>query len=886
MKTNPSHRPPSFFHRFFLWYCKPELRDHIEGDLLELYQERIIEMGDRKANLYFIIDVLLLFRPGIIKTKREYPSVNNYAMWKSYFKIGWRRILRAKGYSAINIGGLAVGMAIAIFIGLWIHDELSFNKYHKNYNEIGQVWSGSTDQITSKIVGGYSVQMPLGKELRESYPHLFKHVLLSWWPGDHVINSANEKFKLQGMFIQTEVMDMLTLEMIKGSYGSLNNMNSVVISQSAAKTLFGNEDPVGKKLNVDNRMDAEVTGVYADIPRNNRFSDMQFFSSWDLWLSVNDWAKRRVDDWDNRPFNLFVQLQPGVKIENVNAAIRDVYRKKMPADYYKVMEKLHPFIQVVPMSTWHLRSEFVNGKPAEGRITFVWLFGIIGVFVLILACINFINLSTARSEKRAREVGVRKAVGSGKSQLVSQFLSESFLIVLLSFIVSIVLVISLRNWFNNLSDKDISLPFTHPVFWLMVVGFMLITGFIAGIYPAFYLSSFQAVKVLKGALQAGRSATLPRRILVVVQFTVSVIMIIGTVVVYQQIQFARSRPIGYDKNNLITFSANIPAYRDKLKTLNTELLKTGMVTMTAGSSSPVTNIWNSTNGYNWPGKDQNLDAEFAICNVTPDFGRTVGWEIIFGRDFSPEFATDSSQAVVINEAAVKYMKLKDPVGQILEDTDEFGTVKRKWVIIGVVKDLVMESPYEPATETLFYYNDQAEGQLHLRLNPNVSAAKALPEIKKVFASVVPAAIFDYQFVDEEYGRKFSQEVRVGKLSGVFTVLAVFISCLGLFGLASYTAERRVKEIGIRKVMGATVSDLWRLLSKDFVVLVFISCVIAIPAGYFLMDNWLQKFQYRTNIPLWIFLFTSVAAILITLLTVSYQAIKAAMLNPVKSLRSE
>lgn len=886
MKQNPSHRPPSIFHRFFLWYCKPELRDHIEGDLLELYQERITEHGKRKANLHFTIDVLLLFRPGIIKTKREYPSVNNLAMWKSYFKIGWRRILRTKGYSALNIGGLAVGMAIAIFIGLWIHDELSYNKYHKNYEAIGQVWSGATDQQTSEITGGYSIQMPLGKVLKEGYPHIFNKVLLAWGPGDHVLTTGIEKFRMQGMFIENDVLDMLSLRMLKGSYGSMDNLNTIVISQSTAKRLFGETDVLGKRLNMDNRLDVEVTGVYADIPRNNKFGEVQFFSPWDLWVAENDWVKRRTNDWDNRPFNLYVQLQPGVKAETANAVIKDVYKKNMPGDYYKTIEKQKPFVQVIPMSSWHLYSEFKNGRPAEGRIMFVWLFGIIGLFVLILACINFINLSTARSEKRAREVGVRKAVGSGKGQLVTQFLSESFLIVLLSMVLSIALVILLRNWFNILSDKEITLPFTNPYFWLMMFGFILITGFVAGIYPAFYLSSFQAVRVLKGAIRSGRNATLPRRVLVVLQFTVSVVLIIGTAIIYQQIQYARTRPIGYERNNLLTFSTNDRAYRGKFELLRTELSKTGVVSQTAGSSSPVTIIWNTTDGYNWPGRDPNLNAEFAICNVTPDFGRTVNWQIVSGRDFSTELATDSTQAVVINEAAAKYMNLKDPVGKVLEDLDAYGKFKRSWVIIGVVKDMVMESPYSPARQTLFYYNDQALGQFHVKINPVVSAAAALDKIKKVFASVVPDAIFDYKFVDEEYARKFSQEQKIGRLSAVFAVLAIFISCLGLFGLASYTAEQRIKEIGIRKVMGATVIDLWQMLSGSFVVLVLISCIVAIPVAWFLMNSWLQKFEYRTGISIWIFVLTSLAALIITLLTVSYQAITAAMANPVKSLRSE
>ncbi|MBA4055644.1 MAG: ABC transporter permease, partial [Marivirga sp.] len=524
--------------------------------------------------------------------------------------------------------------------------------------------------------------------------------------------------------------------------------------------------------------------------------------------------------------------------------------------------------------------------PSAGRITYVWLFSIVGIFVLLLACINFINLSTARSEKRTREVGVRKTMGSGKGQLVSQFLSESFMVVVVAFVLSVVLVALLQTWFNELADKEIALPFDSLIFWLMAISFIVIIGFIAGIYPAFYLSSFQPVKVLKGALHAGRFAALPRKILVVVQFTVSVVLIIGTIIVYRQIQFAQDRPIGYDRNNLITLDMNDPNYKNKQDVLKTELLRTGVAIEMATSSSPLTSVNNFTNGYEWQGKDPNMDAEFAICNVTRDFGKTVGWEFAAGRDFSENFSSDSLDAIIINEAAVKYMGLKNAVGQKLTDVDEFGQKKWSRTIIGVVKDLVMESPYAPVNPTLYYFNANASRQLHIKINPAVSASVALPTIEAVLNKIVPTALFNYKFVDEEYARKFSQEERIGKLSGVFSVLAIFISCLGLFGLASYVAEQRTKEIGIRKVLGASVSNLWRMLSKDFVVLVIISCVIAIPIAYYFMNGWLQKYQYRTEVSWWIFLITCIGAIAITLLTVSFQAIKAALMNPVNSLRSE
>lgn len=605
-----------------------------------------------------------------------------------------------------------------------------------------------------------------------------------------------------------------------------------------------------------------------------------------MYEATEEFVKRRATDWDNRPFNIYVQLQPNTSFAAVNAAIKDLYKKNVPADFYQVIEKNKPFVQLIPMSTWHLYSEFKNGQPATGRITFVWLFGIIGVFVLLLACINFINLSTARSEERAREVGVRKAVGSGKSQLIAQFLSESLLVVLFAFIFSIGLILLLKNWFNNLADKNIALPFDNPVFWLLAIAFILLTGFMAGLYPAFYLSSFKAVKVLKGVVRSGRSVFLPRKVLVVVQFTVSVVLIIGTLIIYKQVQYSRERPVGYSRDGLITISMNDPGYNGKQEVLKTELLNAGVVSSLATASSPVTAIWNTTSGYDWTGKDPALDANFAICNITPAFGQTVNWQLVQGRDFSTSLPTDTVNSIIINEAAAKYMGMKDPVGKQLIDLDKMGKLKWSKTIIGVVKDMVMESPYDPVRQTIYFYSRNAYSLLHIRINPAVSASVALGKIEATIKKVVPTALFDYKFVDEEYALKFKEEEKIGKLSGVFTILAIFISCLGIFGLASFVATQRTKEIGIRKVLGASVTNVWQMLSKDFVILVFISCVIATPIGYFLMSNWLENYTYRTGIPWWIFVLTFAAAVVITILTVSYQALRAAMMNPVKSLRSE
>ena len=730
------------------------------------------------------------------------------------------------------------------------------------------------------------MQYPVGSTLRTNYPRYFKHVLMAWHLGDFTLSTPENKYDRKGQFIENGALEMLSLKMLQGSWKSLDNPNSIVLSESTARSIFGNENPINKTLRIDNRMEAKVTGVYKDIPRNNRFSEVQFFAPWNLWLTANEWAKKYDTDWDNRPFLIYAELQPGVTMESVNAVIKDLYIKNMPDNYFSKVKQSNPFVQLVPMRTWHLYSEFKEGKPAGGRITFVWLFGIIGLFVLLLACINFINLSTARSEKRAREVGVRKAVGSGRRPLVVQFLTESLLVVILAYLLSVVMLILLKGAFNGLSDKDISLPFDKPIFWMVSISFILFTGLMAGTYPAFYLSSFEPVKVLKGVWRHGRFASMPRKVLVVVQFTVSVVLIIGTVIVYKQVHYARNRPVGYDRQALISVSLNDPAYAGKLELLKTELINSGAVTAVAFASSPITAVWNITNGYKWPGQDPNMDAEFVNCNVTPDYGKTVGWEVIAGRDFSEKFSTDTSDAIIINEAAAKYMGLKKPVGQMLTDLDAFGKPKWSKEIIGVVKDVIMGSPYEPVKQTIYYYRANWMRQLLIKIKGDLSAGTALPKIQQAIASVAPSALFNYKFTDEEYTAKFGQEERIGKLAGVFAILAILISCMGLSGLASFVVEQRTKEIGVRKVMGASVANLWGMLSKDFVVLVIISCVIAIPICYFIMKGWLKKYEYHTDISWWIFAVTALAAVFITMLTVSYQSIKASLLNPVKSLGTE
>ena len=878
--------PPSLPLRFFRWYCHPRVQDYVEGDLMEVYERRVKTLGKRNADWRFAVDVLLLFRPGIVRKMEMYHPQTNYSMYRSYFKIGWRNLLRDKGYSIINIGGLALGMTIAMLIGIWVYDELSFNKSHQNYKDIALFWGGGINPESKEIEGMVFVQYPVGDVLRHNYPQHFKYVSKSFRTGDCAVSIGDDHFRRRGLYVEEDFLSMLSPSMAKGSYQSLVDPNSVVISASAAKAFFGDKDPMNQTLRLENQLDLTVTGVFEDLPQNSSYSEFQLFLPWKLLLVDRPWINGMENNWTQQFVNVHVQLQPNTTLEAANAAIHDLYAKYVPADYYAVIEKNQPFAQLIPMSTWHLYSEFKNGKPAGGRITYVWLFGIVGALVLLVACINFINLSTARSEKRAREVGVRKTMGSYQGQLVTQFLSESMMTVLLAFGAAILLLILTIQPFNALADKAISLPFSQPGFWGISLVFVLLTLLLAGLYPAFYLSSFQPVRVLKGAVNIGRFAALPRKVLVVAQFTVSVILVLGTLIIHKQLQFARNRPVGYELESLISMHLSDPGLIGKVDVIRTELLQTGVVSEVATSSSRLTGVNAFGGAFDWHGKDPSRNMEVIFFNVSPEFGKTVGWEIVSGRDFSADLPTDTKDAIIINEAAARQMGLEDPVGNELTNLNEFGSPIWSKTIIGVVGDIIIESPYQAVRPTIYYFNEKASNVLHIKMDPQVSAHEALPKIEAALHKISPSAFFDFLFVDEEFGDKFNQEVRLGKLSSIFATLAIFISCLGLFGLASFVAEQRKKEIGIRKVMGASVSNLWQMLSSDFVVLVIYACAVAIPIGYYLMNRWLQRYEYHTEIPLWLILATCLGAIGITLFTVSYQSIKSALVNPVKSLRSE
>jgi ABC-type antimicrobial peptide transport system permease subunit len=806
-------------------------------------------------------------------------------MIKNYLKVAWRNLVKNRVTSLINIGGLAVGMAVAMLIGLWVWDELSFDTYHKNYKTIGQIRVHMVDRRTNTQGTNNSVQFPLYTELKANYKENFKHIVMASWNIDNILSTGNKKLSRTGLYMDTEAPEMLTLKMIHGSWAGLKDPYSIMLSESTAKAFFGDANPINRVIKINNKYDVKVTGVYEDLPVNTQFKDLKFLSPIDLWFVDNPWIKQStMTDWQNHFLKIYAEINPNTSFEQVSHNIKDAELKDLHDVKFKDEAALNPQVLVAPMRDWHLHS-YKRGQPDNGPLQMVWLISIIGSFVLLLACINFMNLSTARSEKRAKEIGIRKAVGSLRLQLIGQFLSESFLIVVLAFCLSLVIATLSMPVFNNLAGKQVSMPYQSTWFWLVSIGFIFVTSIIAGSYPALYLSSFKPVKVLKGTFKAGRLASIPRKVLVVTQFTVSVALIICTIVVYKQIQIAKNRPVGYTREGLIMIEKKNSDFDGKYDILRSELKKTGVVSEMSESFGKVTEIASGNGGFKWRGKDPNLNDSFGTLPVSFEYGKTIGWQFEQGRDFSRTFSTDSN-GMVINEAAAKYMGLKNPVGEDVSWKFQDQPM-RYYKILGVVKDMIMESPYDETTPTIFMIKGHVgTSQINVKINPKVSASEALPKIEAVFKKIIPSAPFEYKFADEEYAAKFAAEERIGRLAGVFATLAIFISCLGLFGLASFVAEQRFKEIGVRKVLGATVVNLWGLLSKDFVQLVILSQLIASPLAYYFMHKWLMNYHYRTDISWWVFGVTYFGALAITLLTVSYQSIKAAMANPVRSLRSE
>jgi len=791
-------------------------------------------------------------------------------MIKNYFKTAWRNLWTNKGLSFINIFGLSVGMAFAILVGMWIQYETSFDLFHENADRIAVVRKNTLFNNEKNTQIG--IPLPLYDELKNNYPEV-KRASRMDWGGPHSLMIGNNKFKKRGTYVDPDFLKMFSFPLVTGDMETaLKDPNSIILTESLATTLFGKEDPIGKTIKIDNQFNIQVTAVAKDPPGNSSIY-FEFLAPFEFKVLNYDFVKNAKTQWSNNFLRNVIEIKEGASM--------DVLSKKIgPIMVQKDKEKnKNQTLILQPLSKWHLYDEYKNWVNVGGRIEYVRLFGIIGVFVLLIACINFMNLATARSEKRAKEVGIRKAVGSQRIQLITQFLSESILTTLIAFLLSVILMWAILPFLKDLGFENITIDFTSVSLLLSVLGVCIFTGLIAGSYPALYLSSFSPVKVLKGVLKQGIGAVIFRKVLVVSQFAISIGLIISTVIVFQQIKHAKGRSLGYNPDNLITIDASSDDLAKNYPVLKESLLNTGYIESVSKASSPMTAIYNSWSGFSWEGYDPNVMAVMDVVMTEWDYERTVGLKFKMGRPFSREYKTDSN-AVILNEAALKMIGFKDPVGKTIKLDSTVLT------IVGVVENVLMKNPFQPVSPTVILFNADNVSNIFIRLKSAAGLEKALAAIKPHVEQYNPAVPFEYSFVDEDFQKKFTTENQVAKLAGIFAGLAIFISCLGLFGLAAFMAERRIKEIGIRKVLGASVANLWLLLSKDFVLLVMIACLIASPLAFLLMNGWLQKYDYRIDISWWVFIVAGVLALVIALLTVSTQAIKAAISNPVKSLRTE
>jgi ABC-type antimicrobial peptide transport system permease subunit len=786
-------------------------------------------------------------------------------MLKNYLKIAFRNLWRGKCFSFINITGLAVGMASAILILLWIYNEISYDQFHKNKDYLYQAWNRGT--FDNKLQCWNSTPKILGTTLKQEYPEIAQIARTSsrWF----VTIAGERKLSSSALITDPAFLSMFSFPLLQGDANTaLDNAYSIVVTEKMAKKMFGNNEAMNKVIKIDSN-NFTVTGILKDLPTNTTF-DFEFILPWAYLIKTG----QDDNNWGNNSVFTYVQLKPNTAESAVNGKIKNITKK-----HSNGQEQQEVFLH--PISKWHLYSEFENGKIVGGRIETVRLFGIIAAFILLIACINFMNLSTARSEQRSKEVGIRKVAGATKGLLISQFLGESVLLAFISGVIALLLVQLCLPSFDLLVNKELSIPYSSFYFWISALIFILFTGVLAGSYPAFFLSSFKPATVLKGTFKKVHAFINPRKILVVLQFSFAIILIICTFIVVQQIRYAQNREAGYERGQLVYLWLAGDLYKNAPLFKN-ELLASGVVTSVTKTNSQLTQGFSNTWGLRWQGKDANDKTIFDLFTEDEGLVKTAGLQLIQGRDMDlVNYPTDST-AMLLNESAVKAMGFKNPIGQLVKDDNIV-----EYHVVGVVKDFVLGSPYDPTRPMVIA---GAKGNwfniINMKLKEGTSTAQNLKKIEQLFTKYNPEYPFEYHFADEDYARKFDDTQRTATLTGLFTALTIFISCLGLFGLATYVAEARVKEIGLRKVLGASVLRITALLSKDFLSLVVISIIIASPIAWYAMDIWLQGYSYRINIEWWVFIMAGSLSIIISLITVSYQAIKAAVANPVKSLRTE
>jgi len=787
-------------------------------------------------------------------------------MIKNYLLTALRNFTKNKFYTIINIAGLSIGTTCSILILLWVFDELTYDKFLTKSDRLYQVWVNS--HFDDKINTWRSVPLPTYEGLKTEDSNI-KNTVVADWGGDHLLTVDEKKLMLEGFFVTEEFLEMFEFPLIYGDASTaLDDPNNIVITEETAKVFFGDEDPLNKIIRVDNEGDLKVVAILEDIPKNSSF-EFDYLLPWKFRRQINPWVIDNEDNWGNYSFQVFVELDNPEHKDKVNESIKDLLQKNGEED-------LKPELFLYPMERWRLYSSFENGEEKGGMSDFVQLFSMIAIFIIVIACINFMNLSTARSEKRAKEVGIRKSVGSTKFHLVMQFIAESMMISFAAFVLALLLAQLVLPFYNNMVEKELFINYQSWEIWvfsLIMIGFI---GWMSGSYPAFYLSSFQPVKVLNGSTKSGKKGSWPRKILVTAQFVFSIFLIVATLMIYEQIQLVKNRELGYNQDNLVFVELN-KELKDNYQVLKEELLMNGLIESATISNSAVTQI-NSNNFLGWPGKPEEQRVIFTTITCNYDYAKTLGVEMLLGRDFSEDHVSDSS-AIIVNKTAMDLMQLEDPIGTEL---DLWG---QKRTLIGIIDDVLMGSPYQEV-KPLFMIMDDWWGYITMRVGKTDDLSDRIGEISEVFRKYNEAYPFDYQFADLEFQKKFSTIEMTNKLATIFASLAIFITGLGLFGLAAFTAEQRTKEIGVRKVLGATVMNIINLLSKDFSILVVVAFVITAPLSWWALNSYLERYQVRIDIELWVFPFTGIVVLLFALLIVTSQALKAAHANPATSLRDE
>ncbi|WP_221390985.1 ABC transporter permease [Dyadobacter sp. NIV53] len=881
-----SGQPPRYLTSLLNRLIAPHLREQVLGDLQERYTRRASVHGKDKAKRRYLIEALAYMRPVFIRRqKNEFPSpvfLGPY-MIKNYFKIAFRNLVKNKGISAINIFGLALGILCCLFIFLWVQDEKRVDNFHDRGQDLFAVYETTTSN--GKVNGSYSTSFLVApgssnpsfalENMNESIPEVEYQAYYATgyelpWGHPETFQVGEKKVKLDGSRAGRDFFKIFSYKLIEGTAETaLNDIGGVAISKRMAEMFFGSPaKAMGKTMRYESRLNFKVTAVFDNIPRNSSLR-FDYLFNWEAQKTKLEFASNEIRS--------YLKLSQSADVAKVEGKINNYLAKRL--EKRKGVERRAGLIK---FSDQYLYGSFEDGKPQGGRIEYVRIFSGAGFFILLIACINFMNLSTARSVKRAREVGLRKVVGSSRMSLVLQFFGESLLFSFLAMLISLVFLILLLSAFNDLTGKEIGFPIAEPSFWLFLIILLLLTGIAAGSYPALYLSSLKPVRILKGMVRFTQGGLWFRQGLTVFQFAMSILLLIATIVISQQTRFVQNTHLGYDRQDLIYVRIE-----GKLSSKNNYLLFKNRVSQLAGvtmvdrsTEAPHDMGFSVADAIDWQGKEKNASVYFSPASVGMDFVKLMNLEIAAGRDFSKDMATDSTDAFLVNEEAIRQMGLKNPIGKWIS------AWKKKGHIIGILKDFHTQSLHEKIKPLVIDVKENEYfGVILIRTKPG-KTREALAGIGAVYKEINPDYPFSYQFLDQEFDKLYRSEQLIAKLSNLLAPLAILISSLGLLGLALFSAEQRIKEIGIRKVLGASIAGVVTLLSRDFLKLVVIAICVATPVGWYVMNRWLEGFAYKIHIEWWVFAVSAALVMAIAIFTVSFQSIKAALLNPVKSLRSE